>query len=81
MRTQVVLIALSLLVAGIAFAPAVSAEGDECTKPSSTGVHKACGKTWVVNNTVQCVWNGYWYEVDGRAVAYREYRCSGPDQS
>lgn len=80
MRLRVMFISLCLLLAGTAFVPGVEAStGDDCQKPSSTGVHKACGKYWVVNNTVACVWNGYWEETSAKYVIYREYKCSGPD--
>jgi hypothetical protein len=85
MRGTLVLIMLGLLL--LALTPAAEAReilppaGDDCVKPTSTGVHKTCGRYWVVNNTMSCIWNGYWYEVDGGAVAYREYRCSGSPPS
>ncbi len=82
MRARVLLICLSLLLAGTVLAPGVAAReiggsSDDCVKPTTTGVHKTCGKVYVVNNTVACIWNGYWYEAGAGAVVYREYRCSG----
>ncbi len=82
MRTKVWLICLSLLLAGTILAPGVAARdlggaGEDCVKPTSTGVHKACGQYFVVNNTVACIWNGYWHETTAGPVTYREYKCSG----
>ncbi len=83
MRTKVWLVCLSLLLAGIALAPGVSARDlgggaeDDCAKPTQTGFHKACGQFFVVVNLVSCIWNGHWEETSAGPVTYREYRCDG----
>ncbi len=83
MRARVVIISLCLLLAGTTFLPGVEARdpfggSDDCQKPTSTGVHKACGKIYVVNAPYACIMGGYWTETGAGPVVYRQYHC-GPD--